>query len=98
MSDTLDQTTAGYCGRIKNRFAEFRIDSSDHEAHNGTRRIKLSRIAGCIAHFLKHRFVEASQNVNFFAGSKMNRIDLVNDIPQKVAINHSVNSPFEYRR
>src|SRR6266498_5162646 len=84
-------------GRIQDGFAETRVDDLDHKPDHRTRSIELTRVSGSIAHLLQHRLVEMAEGMDLFARGKMNLIDLVNDVPQEVAIDHPIHGALEDR-
>ena len=73
------------------------FDDFDHEADDGARRVKLAGVAGGVAHFFEHRFVEMAEGVNLVAAGEVNVADFVDHVAQQVAVDHPVDRAFENR-
>ena len=82
---------------IENHFAELGIDHFDHEADDGTRSIKLTGIAGGVAHLLEHGFVEMAEGVDLVAAGEMDVADFVDHVAEQIAVDHPVDGAFENR-
>ena len=72
-------------------------DDFDHEADDGAGRVELAGIAGRVTHLLEHRLVEMAQGMNLFGRVEVNTVDLVDDVPEEIAVDHSVDRALEYR-
>src|SRR5690606_8566261 len=55
-----------------------------------------ARVAGGIAHFAQHGFVEVREGVDLLARVEVNAVDLVDDVAQQVAADHAVLHALEH--
>ena len=97
MLERLDEKAAGAAGRIKDHFAELRIDHFDHETHDRARGVELAGVAGGVAHLLEHRFVEMAEGVDLVAAGEVNVADFVDHVAEQIAVDHAVDGAFEDR-
>ena len=91
-----DQKAAGAAGRVQHGLAQARVGHSDHELHNRTRGIELTRITGSIAHFAQQGFVQPAQGVDFVRRIKMNGVNQVDDIAQQITALHAVGQALKH--
>ena len=92
-----DEEAAGAAGGIEDGFAEARVEDFHHEADDGAGGVELAGIAGGVAHFAQHGFVERAEGVELVAGGEMDAGDLVDDVAQEVAADHAVLDALEDR-
>ena len=61
-----------------------------HEPHDRPRRVELAGVARGVAHLAEHRFVEAAERVELLARVEVDAVDLVDDVPQQIAVLHPI--------
>ena len=93
--ERLDEEAAGAAGRIENHFAELGIDDLDHEADDGARSVKLTGVAGGVAHLLEHGFVEMTEGVDLVAAGEMDAVDFVDHVAEQITVDHPVDGALE---
>ena len=93
--ERLDEKAARTAGRVENHFTELRIDNLDHEPDHSTRSIKLTGVAGGIAHLLEHRFVEMTEGVDLVTAGEMNAADFVDHVTKQITVDHPVDGALE---
>ena len=93
----LDQKAARAAGRVEDGFAKARIGDFHHEAHDGARRVELAGVAGRVAHFPEHGFVESAEGVDLVARREVDAVDLVDHVAQQIAALHAVIDALETR-
>src|SRR5437773_2581171 len=98
MHERFNQESASSTSRIENRFTELRIRDGDHEPYDWTRCVKFAGIPGGVTHFAKHRFIERTERVQFFARTEMEFRGLCNHIAQEITIDHAIDRAFEHGR
>jgi hypothetical protein len=84
--------------RVQHALPELRVHNLHHEAHHGPGRVELARVAGGVAHLLEHRLVEVPEGVDLGRRAKVDGVDLVDDVPQEVAVDHPVHRSPEHGR
>src|SRR3989338_1044920 len=98
MLKTFGEKTPGSTRRIQDGFAKPRVYNRNHKFNHRPRRVKLTRITGRVAHLLQDAFIKKRQRVHLVRRTKMDLIYLVDDIPQKITIDHAIDSAAENGR
>jgi hypothetical protein len=82
MTERLNKKAASAASWIEHGLTESWISNRYHELDDGAGCVEFTRVASGVPHLLQHRLVQMAECVNLLARTKVDSVDLVDDLPK----------------